>query len=54
MYSEKIKRLTEEITNLTKKLDKLKQSKGQAENHEENIKPVKQKPFLFGPETDEF
>ena len=53
VYSEKIKKLTEENMNLTKRLEKLKTSKGITDTHEENVVQVKQKPFLFGPETDE-
>jgi chromosome segregation ATPase len=53
VYGEKIKKLTEENNSLTKKYEKLKASKGVTENVEENNNQVKQKPFLFGPETDE-
>lgn len=53
VYAEKIKKLTEENSNLTKKYEKLKATKVITENIDENNNQVKQKPFLFGPETDD-
>lgn len=53
VYAEKIKKLTEENSNLNKKIDKLKASKGVAETNDDNSNQIKHKPFLFGPETDE-
>lgn len=51
VYLDKIKRLTEENSQLTKKYEKLKLSKGVP--IEQQDEAPKAKPFLFGPETEE-
>jgi len=58
VYSDKIKKLTEENTKLTKKIETLSKKKKSENNNNENNQEaeeicIKSKPYLFGPETND-